>query len=384
MMISLNFPSHLVFKLVQNGLHFRYLRFTGTGDKPRAISIEITHHCIARCVMCNIWKIPKEKPQLSMSQWIQLLSSDLFSDLVELDITGGEPFLRPDLPDFMDAIGDLRSDHLKALKSVAITTNGFLTRRILADVEHVLPKLKQKKIDLIMVCAMDAIGELHAQIRNYKNAWAKVDQTIQGLKQLRGRFPNLVIGLKTTVLPMNVDELEKIAEYADLNGLFTIISPCIITKGRYLNPDLAEKLTFRPHQVQAMVRFYQGESSRWSYHEKRLVDYFLTGRMKKPCTCGFNYFFIRSDGDLYLCPLINQRVGNVKRIPLEKLLASPKAAQIRRRIGRLPQCRQCTEPGLERYALPFEGFAYLQLLLKMGGKRFRQLHYHMGLDKYFN
>ena len=374
---------HLFYTLVRNGLRFRYLRFFGQSDKPRAVSLEITHNCIAKCIMCNIWKIPKETPNLSISKWIRLLSSELFSDLVEMDITGGEPFLREDLSDFIDAVCNLKQNHLKALKSVAVTSNAFLTRHILDNVELALPKLREKGIDLIMVCAMDAIGELHEKIRNYKNAWTKADQTIQGLRVLRSKFPNLIIGLKTTVLPVNVGELDKIAAYADSNGLFTIISPCIITKGRYMNPELADALTFKPKDIEAMLRFFQGESSRWSYHENRLVHYFRTGVMKKPCTCGFNYFFVRSNGDLFLCPLIDESVGNVEEVPLKKLLSSKKASLMRRRIGRFPQCRQCTEPGLERYALPYEGFTYLALLLKMGRKRFLQLHYHMGLDKYF-
>ena len=373
----------LAFRLVKNGLRFRYLRFTGKPGKPLAVSLEVTHNCIAKCIMCNIWKIPGQVPNLPLTEQIRILSSDLLSDIVELDITGGEPFLRDDLPDLFSAISDLKKNHTKSLQAVAVTSNGFLTSRILADAEKILPKLRDVGIDLIMVCAMDAVGELHERIRNYKNAWAKVDQTVQGLKALRNKFPNLIIGLKTTVLPLNVGELDKIADYADINGLFTIISPCIITKGRYLNPDLADALIFSPKDIEAMIQFFQGESSRWSYHENRLVRYFQKGIIKKPCTCGFNYFFVRSNGDMFLCPLLDESVGNVRKVPLEKLFSSEKASRMRRRIGRFPQCRQCTEPGLERYALPYEGFTYLHLLLKMGRKRFLQLHCHLGLDKYF-
>ncbi len=373
----------LAFRLVKNGLRFRYLRFTGKPGKPLAVSLEVTHNCIAKCIMCNIWKIPGQVPNLPLAEQIRILSSELLSDIVELDITGGEPFLRDDLPDLFSAISDLKKNHAKSLQAVAVTSNGFLTSRILADAEKILPKLRDVGIDLIMVCAMDAVGELHERIRNYKNAWAKVDQTVQGLKALRNKFPNLIIGLKTTVLPLNVGELGKIADYADINGLFTIISPCIITKGRYLNPDLADALIFSPKDIEAMIQFFQGESSRWSYHENRLVRYFQKGIIKKPCTCGFNYFFVRSNGDMFLCPLLDESVGNVRKVPLEKLFSSEKASRMRRRIGRFPQCRQCTEPGLERYALPYEGFTYLHLLLKMGRKRFLQLHCHLGLDKYF-
>jgi hypothetical protein len=65
------------------------------------------------------------------------------------------------------------------------------------------------------------------------------------------------------------------------------------------------------------------------------------------------------------------------------LFYSKTADRLRKKIGKMSQCRECTEPGLERYSLPYEGLHYLRLLLKMGRKDFFQLHAHMGLDKYF-
>ena len=115
-----------------------------------------------------------------------------------------------------------------------------------------------------------------------------------------------------------------------------------------------------------------------------LLQYLKTGTMKKPCSCGFNYFFVRSTGELFLCPLINNSLGNVKIIDLKDLFRSEKASQFRRKLGHFPECRRCTEPGLERYALPYQGFTYLSMLLRMGRDEFFQLHRHMGLDKYFN
>jgi hypothetical protein len=75
-------------------------------------------------------------------------------------------------------------------------------------------------------------------------------------------------------------------------------------------------------------------------------------------------------------------LGNIKETPIKNLFSSERASQIRRNIGNYPDCKRCTEPGLERYTLPYEGFTYLSLLLKMGRKEFLQLHHHLGLDKY--
>ncbi len=372
----------LALGLVKNGLRFQYLKWSGRPTRPQALSLEITHHCMAKCIMCNIWKIPKQVPDLSIDEWLDLLSDDLFTDLRELDITGGEPFLRKDLVDLFSGVCELKEKNLKALRSIAITTNGILTGRVLESTEKILQKLEDKKIDLVMVCAMDAVGEIHDRIRNVENAWSKVDQTVEGLIRLRDRFANLIIGLKTTILPINVEELGKIARYADSKGLFTIISPCIITEGRYLNPDRGDDLVFSQADINKMVAFYQSDMFRWSYHADTLVHFFQTGKMNKPCSCGFNYFFVRSTGDLFLCPLINRSTGNIKERSARELLFSKKASAFRRRVGRYPECRQCTEPGLERYALPYEGFSYLSMLIRMEKSRFLQLHRHMGLDKY--
>jgi len=370
--------------LALNGLRFQYLRRTGHPGKPQALSLEITHDCIARCIMCNIWQIPRDVASLSVDQWLRLLASPLFSNLRELDITGGEPYLVKDLPDLLAGIRDLKHKHLKALRSIAITTNGILTRRVLDYTESILQSLNACNVELVVACAVDAAGPLHDQIRRVEDAWSKVHATIQGLINIRSKFPNLVLGLKTTILPVNVDALDEIADYAVANDLFTIMSPCIITQGRYLNPEKAVDMAFSEQQIQKMIRFYQKGRSFWRFHNEQMIRFLQTGTVKKPCTCGFNYFFIRYDGTLLLCPLLDIPIGNVTESNLEELLSSPKACRIRRRIGRFPDCSRCTEPGLERFSLPFEGWTYLKALQKMKPEAFFTMHRHMGLDKYLS
>ncbi|MEJ2642989.1 MAG: SPASM domain-containing protein, partial [Desulfosarcinaceae bacterium] len=114
----------------------------------------------------------------------------------------------------------------------------------------------------------------------------------------------------------------------------------------------------------------------------QLIRFYQTKSVKKACTCGFNYFFIRSDGSLLLCPLIDMPIGRVTESNLVDLLSDPRARWMRRRIGRFPDCRHCTEPGLERFSLPYEGWTYLALCMKMGPKAFMRMHRHMGLDNY--
>ncbi|MCF8095469.1 MAG: radical SAM protein [Desulfobacteraceae bacterium] len=365
-----------------NGLKFRYLKLTGKPGRPQTVSLEITHNCIARCIMCNIWRIPRDVPDLSVNQWLGFLDSDLFSDLRELDITGGEPFIRDDLAEFFYGICELKKTRLRSLRSIAVTTNGLLTKRVLDITERILPELENAGLDLVVVCGMDAAGELHDRIRNVDNAWTKVNSTLEGLLELKRKHANFVIGLKTTILPLNIDELERISSYAEKKGLFTIISPAIITPGRYLNREQADILTFSNNDIRKMVSFFSKHHSQWLFHADTLLEYWKTGRVNKPCTCGFNYFFVRYSGEMHLCPLATESIGNITDIDPEELLRSKKAYSLRRKIGRFDSCQSCTEPGLERYALVYEGWSYLVYLMKMQNSRFLHLHSLMGLDKY--
>lgn len=377
--MKLSTPLRLAFR----ALRYRFLKASGCPALPEALSIEVTRRCIARCVMCNIWRAPADLPELSVAQWLEVLRSPVLSELKELDITGGEPFLRDDLVQLLLGISRLKEEHLQRLRSIAITTNGILTQKILDEVKTVIAPLEQSGISLVFACGMDAVGEVHDRIRNVSGGWARLHATIEGLKTLRDQHPSLVIGIKTTVTRYNIDELERLCHYADEHGLFTIISPYILTANRYANIEQDDVLALSPADTQKLKVFYNSPRFRWSYHRTELLRFLETGRMKKPCSAGFNYFFIRSTGELFACPIIAAPLGNVTRTPLAQLARSSEAARFRRGVSDFPECATCTEPGLERYALPFEGSHYLRLYFSMGQQDFSTLHDHLGLEKYF-
>ena len=372
----------LFIKLILKGIRYRFYTLSGYAPPTEILSLELTRRCIAKCVMCNIWKTPSDTQECSISEWLELLSSPNLNKLKELDITGGEPFLRNDLDELLKGICNLKLTCLHELRSVAITTNGFLTEKILTVAEEIIPSMKEVGLDLILVFAMDGMGSVHDQIRNVNNGWQKLDASIQGSKKIREAYGNVIIGLKTTILPLNIDELDNIMEYAEKNNLFTIISPCIITENRYDNMDLSKELSFSQNDIVKIIKFYQGSRFKWSYHSNILLNFCMDKEIRKPCSAGLNYYFIKSTGDVFPCPLIKKGLGNFKSDSIQNLTNSSAARDFRKKIGTQSECRSCTEPGLERYALPFEGFHYLNQFFTLGKKDFMTLHEHMGLDKY--
>jgi MoaA/NifB/PqqE/SkfB family radical SAM enzyme len=369
-------------RLTCNGIRYRLLKYTGKPHRLEAISLEITHRCICRCSMCNIWQIPSQVRDLDLSDWLKLLSSPELRHLRELDLTGGEPFLRNDLGKLLQGICDLKPTNFPQLRTLAITTNGILTDRILERTQEIISPLRTRGIDLVLACGMDAVGDLHDRIRDYPGAWNKLRETLSGLCSIRKSHSNLVLGVKTTVVPLNTHELDRIADFAEENGLFTIITPRIITPNRFGNTDREVDLRFSSEDLETMIRFYESPRFAWSGHREALLGYLKTGRMDKPCSAGFNTLFVRHNGEVFSCPVLPVSLGNIKDRTLGNLFRSEGAGQFRKKVGGFPDCSVCTEPGLERIAWPFEGFALLRLLTRMGMKDFSRLAQHMGIDKY--
>jgi len=81
-------------------------------------SIIVTYRCNAKCHMCYRWK----EPSVPSTE----IGLDVYEKLPFMDtvnVTGGEPFLRQDLPDI---IAILR----KKTNRLVISSNGFFTDRI--------------------------------------------------------------------------------------------------------------------------------------------------------------------------------------------------------------------------------------------------------------
>ena len=93
--------------------------------KPVDAVLAVTYRCNARCAMCGIWKTDPG-PDLPPETFGKLPSS-----LRDINLTGGEPSLRDDLPEVHAAA---RAACPKA--RTIVSTNGLLTDRIVSHVRE--------------------------------------------------------------------------------------------------------------------------------------------------------------------------------------------------------------------------------------------------------
>jgi MoaA/NifB/PqqE/SkfB family radical SAM enzyme len=374
-------------RLIFNALRFRYARIRVRPLKPAALSLAITNRCNSHCIMCNIWKSARGNPgiksqELSLHEIIDILSSPVFSELVELDLTGGEPHLRDDLVNIVLRIPHLKKDRLSRLRSIIITSNGFLTGRILASYREILSALRGTNVDLVSVVSVDGIGEIHDLVRGTPGAFRLASETLAGLSELKKEYPNLIVGIKTTILPQNIAILDDILGFALSNGFFHIISPVFFTAARFKNTDKRSELEPEPHAYKKLAELYSREELRAGYFYSMTRRFLTEGRKLWTCAALYSYLFIDFDGKVYPCELSPEPLGNVKEQDITEIWNSPWARGWRKRIERMECCQTCQEPGAVRYSAFIEGLSYLRFLVKSGKQGYEASFYGEGYSKY--
>ena len=157
--------------------------------------------------MCNIWKTYIEKPsevhrELKAEDVRYLFEeSIMLKALKSVGITGGEPFLRVDLPDIIEVI------HKNVPRSgIWISTNGALTDVIYSRVSEIL----EIAPSLSVVVSIDGIRGVHNEIRGVRNVFRKAVETINQLVELRKEKRGLTLGINMTITPSNYTEIANI------------------------------------------------------------------------------------------------------------------------------------------------------------------------------
>jgi len=374
-------------KLLLNSEKYQELKKTGHPMKPVGISIAVTGRCNSHCIMCNIWKLCKENPEIVKNEMtkdeiIGFLKDPYLSDLVEIDITGGEPHLREDLVDIILGIVDLKQTRLKNLKTIIVPSNGLLADQILLRVERILRRMKGTGIEFVTVSSVDGIGKTHDIMRGTKGAFDKASRTIDGFMELRKKYKDIFLpGLKTTITHYNVDELDELLNFAVKREMFYIISSVIISKKRFRNEQYRDQLELDAEDLEKIARFYDNRKMDLDFYYQKIFETITTGKRGWTCTALFDYLFVDYDRKVYPCPIQDICAGDLSKATMTEILTSEKAADVRKRVGTFSLCQRCTEPGTVRYSQVMEGKAMLDFLKSKGCEYYQEMIFDKGLHK---
>lgn len=269
---------------------------------PTDAVLAVTYRCNSQCTMCDIWKTKVDKEmELKPNDYLKLPTS-----LRNINISGGEPFLREDLPEIITIITE--RCHKARL---VISTNGFST----ALLKNMLPEILKIHSNLSIRFSLDGIGKKHQEMRCIEGAFDKVMFSLETAKILGVKD----IGLSYTASNSNLDQLlaiynltkEKkvnfticgVAHCSQIEGYFGSDNKDIENVsllGEQLNSLIKERLlTWSPNLI-ARAYYDYGILYR-ELHKKRLFY----------CGAGDALFYMDPYGNVFPCNVANKKMGNI-------------------------------------------------------------------------
>jgi len=330
------------------------LAYHGVAEPPAPINLtlSVTNQCNSRCQSCDIWKIyPAEKERLVEELTVPEIETIFrkIGPVYFFNISGGEPFLRKDIVDIV-RVG---CTHLRP-SVVHIPTNALSPQRIAGLTEEILLGMREwgpPGVKLTLKPSFDGVGEFHDWVRGIPGNYAKLQETLRLLGELRERYDHLRIGVGTVISTMNIARLPEIIDAADSFGVDTYISEVAEERTEMRNVGTGITPTHEQYG-EAIARFRDdtyrrlGEAEGMELLTQGMRHYYyeLTRRWIRdreqviPCYAGISNAHISPYGDLWPCAILanSKSLGNLKDVDYDfwKLWHSSRADEVRASIKR--------------------------------------------------
>jgi MoaA/NifB/PqqE/SkfB family radical SAM enzyme len=286
--------------------------------------IAVTYRCDSRCNMCNIWQLPPGD-ELSAAEYRALPRT-----LRDINITGGEPFLRDDLVELVRII-DERCGHPR----IVISTNGFERRRIM----HAAAGLMKIGANVGIAVSLDGIGEKHDEIRGTPGGFDKVVETLTQLRTIGYRNVRVAFTAQR-------DNVKHLGAVYDLSRQFRYQFTTSVAQNSEFYFSTGGNLTVDPLDLASELRYVMRKEllslspKRWlrAYFYAGVLRYNATKERILACRAGSDSFFMDPAGFVYPCLTLNRPMGSVRESPFEEIWKSRAAGEVRMAV------EACREP----------------------------------------
>ncbi len=277
----------------------------------------VTYRCNSRCVMCYTWQHPSKKEE-------EIRASDLgtLPEMVRLNVTGGEPFLKEDLGEILGVVK-------KKAKRVVISTNGFLTKKTL--------EVMSSHRDVGIRISFDGIGETHDRIRGVPNAHARALETLKGLKSLGIKD----LGIAVTISDQNAKDLVALYRLACDYGVE--LATAILHNAYYfhkIDNAIEDKTGVEANIGELQAEYLQSSHPKdWfrAYFCNGIIDHMHGRQRSMKCTMATDSFFVDPYGYVRPCNVMNAPFGNIREKPFKEIWSSAEAEDVRAKVDK------CTE-----------------------------------------
>lgn len=283
----------------------------------------VTRNCNARCTHCFIdFDDPETfRGDLSVEE-IDRVTRTVGWQLRNVNLTGGEPFLRTDLFDIARCyLSNTR------IRSVYLTTNGYFTDRTKDFIERYLAAGFDRDHALFFSISVDDLPEGHDANRKINGHFERAMSTIRLLDRYRDR--QIFANVNLTVIPENYQRIIDIYEYlVEKEGIRSFTTTIIREEGvARIESSLRGGLSAAYGDLNQRIRRdllvgriggFEGTGLGDLVNAKNLVMHeqiekaFATGKFLSTCYAGEIFLVLEANGDVRPCEVLPAVIGNVR------------------------------------------------------------------------
>lgn len=313
---------------------------------PRFLTYVVTFTCNARCVMCDSWRKPSPD-DLGLDEIERIFRQLPSMDFVRL--TGGEPFVRPDLPD----IAGLAEEHLRPL-CLHITSNGFLTDRIVRFCET-----RPRKTPLRLLISIDGMEARHNAIRGSDTAWSSAMATLKALAGRRHEL-NLILTVNQTLVDAGgMEDYRRLRDFLKPLGVRNNVVMAYDASATYSVEEQVDAAPRHPgaftpcgdfsrEELAGFLSVVEADLATAAWADCAAKRYYLRGIRNRllagqgspnpGCVALNSHLRLMPNGDVPVCQFNSGRVGNLRQQSFAEVWRSAAAEAQRRWVRACPGC----------------------------------------------
>lgn len=276
--------------------------------------IGITYRCNARCYMCNTWQYPTNPGDEIKPSHLEKLPNNL--DFV--NITGGEPFIREDIDEFVRVLS-------RKTKRIVVSTNGYFTERIIALAEK-FPKIGVR-------VSIEGLSLTNDKLRGIKEGFDKGLKTLLLLKDMGHKD----IGFGITISDTNYNDLVPLYLLSEQLGFE--FATAVTHNSYYFHKQdnrlehINEISSALEELINRLLRSNRAKNWFRAYFNHGLIG-FVNGKSRLlPCEAGTVLIYIDPFGEVHPCNVLEESMGNIKEKNWDEIWNSENAMKIRQNVA---------------------------------------------------
>jgi MoaA/NifB/PqqE/SkfB family radical SAM enzyme len=315
--------------------------------RPLYVKIKLIYGCNLRCAMCNHWREHRPAP-LPAERLREVLGDLAGLGCRKVHFTGGEPLLRPQVPDL--------TAHASALGiRVTMTTNGTLVDKALAR------RLAEAGLRGVNLSLDSPDRRTHDRVRGVRGAWKRTTRAVEHFRRA-ARHGKLAVRVNTVVNRATFATLAGLPDLvhslgADQLNLIPVDDHC----GRELalrrrdieryNAEIAPRLAERA----LALGLFADEREAYPFGQtprelalSRRGAYALGWYKQHPCFAPWTHSLIDYGGQVYICCMTREQIpplGDLHQQSFSEIWTGAGYQAIRQLMHppALSPCRRCDD-----------------------------------------